>query len=201
MKFREVKSILIFTSCSCAAAWAIFPLSDVFAAGEITSGRKIWDNVMLWVNFGILAFLFIKYARKPLIDFLKNASGKTQDELNELSELLDSARSEKDAEEERLANIAEHIREIRERIFEVGRKEKENIVEQGRITAKKMIEDAEEYSKHRMALAKKSFSDEMVDLAIEMVKDRLESRITEEDEIKLTEQFISNLDVAKTYFE
>jgi F0F1-type ATP synthase membrane subunit b/b' len=62
-----------------------------------------------------------------------------------------------------------------------------------------MIEDAKQYAGYRMARAKKKFSDEMVDLAIEIVKERLIENISDEDEQKLTTQFISNLDTAKKH--
>ena len=37
--------------------------TDAYAAQKISAGRKIWDTVMLFINFGILVFLFIRYAK------------------------------------------------------------------------------------------------------------------------------------------
>ena len=62
-----------------------------------------------------------------------------------------------------------------------------------------MIEDAKEYAGYRMAKAKKEFSDEMIDLAIDIVKEKLAENISEEEEKKITEQFIANLDSAKDH--
>ena len=171
--------------------------TDVFAAETITQGRRLWNNIMLFVNFGILVFLFIKYARKPLLDFLKGIRKKTEKQLDELNGLIETVRSAKEEEEAKLTQVEEHIRELRESILEMGKREKEKAIEQGKKAAAKLIEDAKEYSRHRMAKAKKEFSDEMVELAIKMVKDSLKKNISMEDDERLRNQFISNLDTVK----
>jgi F-type H+-transporting ATPase subunit b len=171
--------------------------TDVFAAEEITPGRRLWNNIMLVVNFGILVFLFIKYARRPLLDFLKGIRKKTENQLNELNGLFETVRSEKEEEEAKLTQVEKRIREIRESILEMGKREKEKAIDEGKKAAAKLIEDAKEYSKYRMDKAKKEFSDEMVEIAIQMVNDSLKENISKEDDEKLRNQFISNLDIVK----
>ena len=189
--------LTVLTFC-CIAVLLIF-CGNASAADEITTGRKLWNNIMLVVNFGILVFLFIKFARKPLVDFLKAVVKKTEEQMNSLKSRFEEVRSVKNEEESRLLDIEKRLKDIQGRIIALGKAEKEKAIEQGRIAAEKMIEDAKEYAGYRMAKAKKEFSDEMIDLAIDIVKEKLAENISEEEEKKITEQFIANLDSAKDH--
>jgi F-type H+-transporting ATPase subunit b len=178
-----------------------FYCPDALAAGELTPARRLWDNVLLVINFLILVFFFVKYAKKPLMEYLRGERHKIEEDLNALDSQFKSAKSAIDDETDKLKGIDQRIKEIQERVVEIGRREKEKIVEQARIAAEKMIQDAKVYSNYRVAMAKKELSDEMVDIAISMVEERLKRGISKEDNEKLTEQFILNLGTSKRHFE
>ncbi len=182
---------------SCVLACLFFLCSDSFGAEEITEGRKLYDNIMLCVNFGILAFIIVKFARKPLLEFLRGVREKIAEEHGEIDNQLGSAKSKMEAEKAKVEQIDRHIAKIRENIIEMGKKEKEKIIKQAIITAEKMIEDAKAYAGYQMAKAKKELSDEMVDIAISMVETRLEEEISRKDNEKLVDQFLVNLETIK----
>ena len=48
--------------------------------------RSTYDEVMLWLNFGILAFLLVKYGRAPLIAFLRGEAKRTAEEIERVEE-------------------------------------------------------------------------------------------------------------------
>lgn len=168
------------------------------AAEPVSTGRKIWDMLMMFVNFGILVFLFIRYARKPLMDYLHQTREKIGHELNTVRDRLEQTRSERDAEASKLETIEQQLHEIQESILEMARLEKERIIEEGRRVAEKMVQDAEKYSTYKMSRAKKAIRDQMVDLAVTMAEDRLLKKMTEEDNQRLVEQFIQNLPSSPT---
>jgi F-type H+-transporting ATPase subunit b len=174
---------------------------DAFAAEKMSSGRRLWDNIMLWVNFGILVFFFLKYARKPLVDFLRGVRDKIKKDLDTIEKHFKDAESQMKAESAKIDEIEQHIETIRQNIIEMGKKEKEKLVEEARITAERMIEDAKAYSGYQLAKARRQLSDEMVDIAISMVKERLIKGISEQDNEKLINQFIANLDTSKQQIE
>jgi F-type H+-transporting ATPase subunit b len=174
---------------------------DAFAAEKMSSGRRLWDNIMLWVNFGILVFFFLKYARKPLVDFLRGFRDKIKKNLDTIEKQFKDAESRMKAESAKIDEIEQHIETIRQNIIEMGKKEKEKLVEEARITAERMIEDAKAYSGYQLAKARRQLSDEMVDIAISMVKERLIKGISEQDNEKLINQFIANLDTSKQQIE
>jgi len=53
-KFILAEIILLLGVC-----WFFAPDTQVFAADELSSGRRLWDNILLFANFGILVFFFV----------------------------------------------------------------------------------------------------------------------------------------------
>jgi F-type H+-transporting ATPase subunit b len=171
--------------------------SDALAMGESTPGRKVWDLVLLWINFGILVFIFLKFGKTPLVDFLRGEQRKIEDDLNAVNKRFETAKAGMDAEANSLDDIEQELEKMRKNILEMGRREKEKIIAQGKISAEKMIKDAEDYAKYQIAKAKKALSEEMVDIAVSMVEEKLIKGISEEDNEKLIKQFVVDLETYK----
>ena len=171
--------------------------TDAFAAQKTSEGRKLYNTIMLFVNFGILAFLFIKYARKPLVNFLKGESSKIAEDLDSIDEQLKKARSALSIEEEKFSGTEQRMRKIREDIIELGHSEKEKIIENAKQTADKMIEDTKRKSEYKLEEAKKMLGTEVMDIAISVAKEKIQKEISPEDDEALFNQFLSNLDSIK----
>lgn len=195
MKLRGKKYILIISLA--AVTYLHFFCPDSFAAEGLTPGRRIWDNIMLFVNFGILVFLFLKYAKKPLIGYLRGVRDKIKNELDTINGHFNDVKSTLDEKANKLKDIDQRIKEIQENTLEMANREKDKIIEDAKISAKKMIENAKRYHNYRMALAKKAISDEMVDIAISMVEEKLTKEISEEDNEKLINKFFTDLQTSK----
>lgn len=189
---RKYPFVYFFGFCTVACVWFADP--NVYASEGISTGRKIWDNVMLFVNFGILLFFFLKYVKKPLLDFLRGARDKIQEELDTVGTALSHIKSDKDSQREKLKHMDQRVQELRKSVLELGQKEKEEIIEQAKSAAEKMIRDAEIYSNYRLAMAKKALSDEMVDIAISMVEERLKAGISDEDNQRIIDEFVMDLE-------
>ena len=118
-------------------------------------------------------------------------------DITTINDQKDSVKSLMDAEADKLKTVDQYIQEIRESILEIGRKEKEKAIQEGKMMAEKMIEDANIYSQYKMAMARKALSDEMVDMAISMVEERLKKEISKEDDEKLIGDFLASLEATK----
>ncbi len=175
--------------------------SDALAQESTGKGRKIWNNIMLFVNFGILVFLFIKYAKNPLMDFLQDERKKMAKRINEVEEQVRKARSLMEAESDKLKSIDKNIGEIRERIIEIGQREKEQIIEKAGNTASQMIEDAENEVQYKIEAARKTFGEEILATAVSMAAENLKKGITEDDNDKIIDQFSAGLAAAKARFD
>jgi len=174
--------------------------SDVFAGEGISSGRRIWDNTLLIINFGILVFLFLKYAKKPFLDFLYGERDKIKEELSSLDSMLAVACAKMSKEEDNLRNIAKLIEDIRQTSFELGRKEKERIIEEARIRSHQILKKAEYEAHYKLVNARKALADELMGLAFNLVPDRLNKAFSTKDDEKLIDQFIMELEKTKGQF-
>lgn len=184
-----------------ALGFVFFLGSDAFAAQKTSSaGRKLFDTIMLFVNFGILVFLFIKYARKPLINFLQDESSKIAEDLDSVEEQLKKAKSALNTEEEKLSSTEDRIQKIREDIIELGRREKEKIIENAQQTADQMIKDTKRKSDYKLEMAKKTLGIEIMDIAVSIAREKIQKGISQEDDDALINQFLSGLDTVKGNF-
>jgi F0F1-type ATP synthase membrane subunit b/b' len=197
LKLKKPRYEAAFYIAAGVAVYLLLGWHDAFADGGTSSGRRLWNNIMLWVNFGILVFFFMKFAKKPLLDYLRSVREKIEENLNTLNRDVRVARSSVEAENQKLQEIEAHLEEIKARITEIGRAEKERIVESGRVTAQEMIENAKAYANYRLSVAKKKISDEMVDTAVAMAADRLRKSISPEDSDQLVAKFFTDLEASK----
>jgi F-type H+-transporting ATPase subunit b len=196
-----MKSVLFLPFFILVFAYLLFFLCpDVFAVEPTSPARKRWDNILLFVNFGILVFLFLKYARRPLMDLLRGKGREIKEELDSIDILRKNAKSTMDAAEKRLNKIDQHLTEIHENIVLMGKKEKDKIIQEGKTASDKLLRDAEIYSKNRMIVAKKELSDEFVDNAVAQVEEKLKKGISKEDNEKIIDQFIEDLETSKQLF-
>jgi F-type H+-transporting ATPase subunit b len=188
--------VFLFLILSLGACGLLF-CPECLAAEGMPPWRKPYNVIMMWINFGILVVLFLKFARKPLMAALRGMRDRIKEEIDGIKKQHREVKGHMDSEEARLAEIQQHLEEIRASIIEMGEKEKEKIIEQAKVTAGKMIEDARAYASFQMARARKQLSDEMVDIAISKVEERLKKEISSEDNENLVNDFLENLGSAK----
>ena len=174
-------------------ALLILSSSNVFAMEGSGKGRVIWNNIMLWVNFGILVFVFIKYAKKPLINFLYGERQKIKENIDNVEAQITKAKELMDAESEKLKNIDEYLSKTKEMIIGIGLREKEEIIEKAKINAEQMIKDAEKESEYRLAAARKIFGKEMLDAAISIVTNKLKADLSLEEDDVIIKRFAAGL--------
>ena len=199
MKFECKKYCLIISLPFAAMIFLFLFWTNAFAAEEITSARRLWDNVMLWVNFGIPVFIFFRFAKKPLMNFLRGIGSGIENDLTTFDNQVKDVKSSMTTEAKKLENIGNELEQIKESIFEMGRRERDSIIEQGKITAKKMILDAKDYSEYQIRKARKDLSDEMVDIAISMVEKQVIKGITQNDNDKIVDEFIVGIGAEKSH--
>jgi F-type H+-transporting ATPase subunit b len=190
MKFKQDHigraSLIILTSLFFLSIGAV----EVFAAEGDGGWRPTYDIVMKWVNFGILAFIFFKFARRPLKNFLSDKKNeislqieKLEDEKNRLLQRV------RDAETE-LEENAQRLEELKERIVQTGEKRKLEIIENARQESRMIIESAKQKMEGRIIRARNRLTVELVDTATELALEKLPDLVTEDDNQKLLEQFL-----------
>ncbi len=165
---------------------------EAFAAEDAAGGwRPKYDIVMKWINFGILAFVIVKYLKKPLMDFLNGQKADLAKEIDELESekktFLADLRETQKAVDESDAKIEK----IKERITRQGKREKERIINDAKQQSVLMIEESKKKAEHNLVQAKDNFKSELIDSAVTLAMKQLPNVITEEDSEELLEKYLT----------
>ncbi len=171
---------------------------DAQAAQEISEGRKIYDTVMRWVNFGILAFFFLKYGKPALSNFLNGERNRIQQRLREIEKDLNLARMRVDEESKHLEGIEGSLEEVRRSIVELGEKEKERIILSAHNNAEQMIRDAENELGTKMEEARRALNNRLAEHAVTLAAEKLREAFTDKDNESQISGFIERLDQVKS---
>ncbi|MCF8062146.1 MAG: ATP synthase F0 subunit B [Deltaproteobacteria bacterium] len=166
---------------------------DALAAEEISGGRKLYDTIMMWVNFGILVFFFMKYGKPALMNFLTGERNRIQKTLHEIEKDVNLSKMRMEEESKKLENIDDYIQQIRADILEMGRMEKERIVQDARQSAEQMIENAGKEFAVKLEGATRTLNDGLVDQAVEQAGEKLRKAFSDQDNEKQITGFIDRL--------
>ncbi|MFC1856805.1 ATP synthase F0 subunit B [Thermodesulfobacteriota bacterium] len=180
--------------CLCGAILALGThLTGGLAWAEEGTGewRTHWDEMMLWINFAILAFVLIKYLRKPVKEFLDGRKYELAREIKKVEEEK-QAIGEKIKETEKLLDESSiRFAGIKERIIEQGEREKTRIIQEAREQSRLMLESAQRKIDSHFQQAQNRIREELVDAAVNLAIEKLPHEIDARDNQKFVEQFLS----------
>ena len=185
------KIVLIFCYIIAGILSLHFLGHEAFAAEKASSWRPIYDLILRWINFGIIVFLLVKYAKTPLMNFLRGQKEKLAREIKRLENKQQGISANI---EETLKTIDEsevRFAELKERVVRQGEKKKEAIIQTAQKQSKMMLEDAKRRIDTYFIQAKNKFRAEMIDRAIDLAIERIPKEITAEDNEKLTIEYIT----------
>ncbi len=169
--------------------------SSVSIAAEAPSkARIIWNNIMLFVNFGILVFLFFKYAKKPLVNFIFKERDKIKNDIEKLEKEYKDAQLILDEQNRKLSNIEAYVKEIKDSILQLAQRERQKIIEDAKRNAERILEEAKYYQETEVAKAKRQLQEELILMAISFVKERLRKKLTNEMNEKIITAFIKDME-------
>ena len=165
---------------------------DALAGEDSDNWRPIYDLVMRWINFGILAFVLIKFGGTPLKDFLQ---GRKEELAREIKKVEDEKEKLEGPNKEALKTLAEsdsRFVELKARIIDQGEKGKQKIIEKAQAQSRSMMEGAKQKIDSQIKQAKNMLRAEMVDSAIALAFERLPEVITDEDSLRFVDSYLNS---------
>jgi len=171
---------------------ASLQLTELNALASESGGswRPTFDLVMIWLNFGIFAFLLVKYLKTPLINFLRGRQDELTREINRLEEKRDHISQKIHETQQRFEKSEAHYETIKANIITQGEEKKRELIETARIESRLMIEQTNVRIGNQILQAKNNFKSEMVDLAFSLAMKRLPAEITKTDHQRLVDRYI-----------
>lgn len=160
------------------------------AAESASSWRPTYDLAMRWLNFGILAFLIVKFSREPLKLFLLGKKEDIAKEINAAEKALEKTTAQQQETLQAVANRKAKFEKLKQRIIRQGEREKQKIIDDARSESHVMLESAKSKVQDQIRQAKSKLREEMVDTAITLAIDRLPEQITPDDNQQLLDRYI-----------
>ena len=166
--------------------------TEASAANNSDDWRPTFDLVMRWLNFGIIVFILVKYARTPIKDFLLSRREEVAREIEMVEEKKEAA-NKKIEEAARMLDESEvRFARVKERIIQEGETKKQKLIEDAKQESKILLESTRKKIDNQLLDAQKAFKSELVDAAISLAMKRLPDEITTEDNQNFTNQFLAS---------
>jgi F-type H+-transporting ATPase subunit b len=166
--------------------------SEASAADNSGNWRPVFDLVMRWLNFGIIVFILVKYARTPIKDFLLSRREEVAREIETIEEKKEEA-NKKFQDAARMLDESEvRFARIKKRIIQEGETKKQKIIEDAQQESKILLESTMKKIENQLLDAKRAFKSELVDTAISLAMKKLPDEITTEDNQKFTNKFLTS---------
>ncbi len=174
------------------AGVASFHFMGLEALSAETSGgwRPLYDEILLWFNFGIIVFIFIRYAKTPLMNFLRGRKEKLKQEIEGLEEKKEAAADKIKEIYKVLDESEDRFTVIKARIVERGEKKKQAIIAAGQQQSKMMLKDAKRRIENYFSQAQDKLKADLIDAAIDMALERLPQEISDTDNQKFVNEYL-----------
>ncbi len=154
-QFRRIPGgcrILTATVLMLAASFLLAP-QGVMAEDGAGDWRSTYDLALRWINFGILVFLILKYARKPLVNFFKEKSEDVKQEIKAVEQEKAEILTRVDEILQARDHSQEKLEKLKERIIVQGKAKKQHIIEDDRKESKILLESDQRKIESQMITA------------------------------------------------
>lgn len=185
---------IAFFACFLIVVFAMLISSspDALAAETTNNWRSIFDLVMRWVNFVIIAFVLVKFGRKPIKDFFSNRREKIDQQIKKYEQQKEAATEKIEEANQMLKDSMARFEKIKTRIIEEGEKKKLQIIEDAREESMILLAGTRQKIENQILEARNLIRSELIDSAIALAEQRLPEEITAADEQKLIDHFMES---------
>ncbi len=165
---------------------------DVLAAETTEGWRPLFDLIMRWLNFVIIAVVLFKFGRKPIKDFLANRREEIDYQIKKYDQQKEAA-TEKVQEATKILNQStDRFEQIKQRIIKDGETKKQQIIEKAQQESRMLLEGAQRKIQNQIIEARNLIRTELIDSAIGLAEKRLPDEITAADEQKLNQHYLDS---------
>jgi len=169
----------------------LFSAAPAWAEDGTREWRPIYDVIMRWINFGILAYFLVKVVGPILVNFLSDQQADIRSKIDKTQKEKDDIVAKLQDAKESLENSGPRLEEIRCRIVEQGEKRKQSIIEDANEQNRLMMKNARQRIDNMIGQARQKLVNELLDMAMEKAVERLPREITEEDNQRLIEKYLT----------
>jgi F-type H+-transporting ATPase subunit b len=181
---KNQKAILLQVLTFCVFTLAFTAVA--LASGAEEGGGPLWKEYM-WkiINFLILIVILVKFAKKPLQNFLQQRTEMIAKTLQEAKEAKEAAQKALQEVEGRLKAKDSEIAAIIAAAKRSGEQERDQIIEDSARLKAQIAEQAKTNIDFEVKHAKEVIKAEAVEIAMELAEKKIKEKITKDDQEKL----------------
>jgi F-type H+-transporting ATPase subunit b len=154
----------------------------------------VWLKLLIqFINFAILLAVILKFASKPLKEYLKKRHDLVKDRINEAERRAEEALEAKLRYEERLAGLEAEIERFRASVLEAMEKERARVLDEAQELAARIREQARLAYEQEMKEALEKVRAEVVGQTIRAATAQLRDVFRKEDHDRLVEEFVQKV--------
>ena len=156
-------------------------------------GESIWAGIARLANFVLLIGGLYYFLHKPIGDYLAGRSTTIRRELDEAQKTREIATAQLAEIDRKVKALPEQIAALRQRGAEEVAAEAGRIREQAAAERQRLIDQARREIDVQLRIAKRELTEHAADLAIGVARERIDSRITDDDQARLVDRYVSQV--------
>jgi len=174
-----------------AGIFFLILLQPAWAEEGAREWRPIYDVIMRWINFGIMAAFLVKVVGPILVKFFSEQQTDIQSRITQVTRQKEAIDTKVQEAKDSLDTSETRLEDIKSRIIERGEQRKQEIIDKAIEQSQLMMKHAKDRIDNQIIKARQNLKNEMVDMAIEKAMERLPTVITEEDNRRLVNQYFT----------
>jgi len=155
-------------------------------------GTPVPFGAML-LNSAILYWLLIRFAKKPVADFLKSRKTTILRGMEEAGQMKKEAEARLAEYEQKLANVDQEIERVRQDMRSAGQSERKRILAEAKEKRTRMERDAQTLIGQELKAARDNLLSEMSRAALRSAESTLRTKVTLGDQSRLAEEYLTGI--------
>jgi F-type H+-transporting ATPase subunit b len=152
-----------------------------------------WSFLLKLINFAVMLGILLKFATKPLKDFLQKRRNSVKDKVDEADRLLKEAENLKSTYQAKLSQLDQEMEAFRTKAAEEAEQEKSRIVADALALADRIRQQAQLAYDQEMKEAMTAVQAQVARRTLDAAERRVRQLFKEEDHDKMVDEFIQRL--------
>ena len=161
--------------------------------GEPNPYRADWAVAFHLFNLILFVGIIVYFARRPVVDGVKNRAVDIRRELTEAARLRDEARQRYEELGARLARFEEEVQALRDEAVVDARQDEANLVARATQEAERIQETAGRNIDEQIQRARTTLRAEAVGLAVHLAERTLREQVQSDDQKRIAREFLDSL--------
>ena len=200
MKTPGIVRLNLKTS-KCFIVVLVVTLSIVFCLGVVSASSGGESEAKGWVstdtyrvmNFAVLAIALFLLIRKPASNALDDRIKGIKDQLSELEAKKKDAEKNLEEYNEKFSLLEQEAEKLVEEYIRQGNEAKARILEEAKLSADKLEEQAHRNIEHEFKQAKLKLQKDILEKALVKAETLITDKITAEDQDKLVDEYLDKV--------